>query len=679
MIRDCGSWTSPITPELIVTDSVRLGDLCLDQDNAYWIEGRPNEGGRNVLVCLKRVPTITNQPIDLTPTPFNVRSRVHEYGGGAFTVTDGQIVFSNDTDGCLYHQSVKDLQDGATEPVQLTQPDQRRYADLVIDTERNRLICVAEDHSPVENGTSLEPVNKIVSIDLETGQTSDLVDGCLFPGSGDFYANPRLSPDGRQLAWISWNHPDMPWDNTELWLSELDQNGQLTTTERVAGESAPASIFQPEWSPDGNLYYVSDQNGWWNLYRLNPSAKRLSPEPIVEIEAEIGLPQWIFGMSTYGFLSTHQISCAYTQNGIWHLATINLNQPKLESHPLPFTDFGGTLKVNGHGTLLTASSPDTFSAVVFISADQLECRRAAGTAISVNTLRSSNQVRVSDRYLSTPETIEFPTEDGLTAHAFFYPPHNADFSVSEGEKPPLIVISHGGPTGATGNGLSLHTQFWTSRGFAVLDVNYGGSTGYGRDYRHRLRGKWGVVDIDDCINGAKHLIQRGRVDPDQIVIRGSSAGGYTTLSALAFRDFFKVGASYYGIGNLEALAKDTHKFESRYLDYLIGPYPENRQTYLDRSPIHFVDQLNCPVIFFQGLEDKVVPPNQAQAMVEALDKKGLTVAHVTFLQEGHGFRKAENIKQALKAELYFYAEVMGFDLPDQSVILEIRNADSNLP
>jgi dipeptidyl aminopeptidase/acylaminoacyl peptidase len=622
-----GSWKSPITSDSLVSETVGLGQIALDGEDIYWSEMRPKEGGRNVIVR----PPHDGKISDVTPAPFNARTRAHEYGCGAFAVADGTIYFSNFADGRLYRQTP----DSQPQPLTPAEKDWR-YADCIADKARRRLICVREDHT----STSHEPVNTLVSVDLqESEQVRVLVAG------EDFYSSPRLSPDGSKLAWLSWNHPNMPWDGTELWVAEINADGSVGDSHLVAG-GVSESIFQPQWSPDGVLHFVSDRTGWWNLYRWGAGGA----EPLCEMQAEFGLPQWVFGMSTYAFASETRIICTYTQQGIWHLASLDTAAKQLEKIETPYTDIS-CLQASGGRVAFIAGSPKEPTAIVLLDL----------TAGTIQVLRRSSQVAIDAGYLSEPQAIEFPTENGLTAHAFFYPPQNRDFTAISGEKPPLLVKSHGGPTAATSSSLNLKTQYWTSRGFAVLDVNYGGSTGYGRAYRQRLHGQWGVVDVADCASGASYLAERGLVDGSRLAISGGSAGGYTTLCALTFRDVFKAGASYYGVSDLEALAKDTHKFESRDLDRLIGPYPQRKDLYRDRSPIHFTERLSCPVIFFQGLEDKVVPPSQAEMMVAALQALGLPVAYVAFEGEGHGFRKAENIKRALDGEFYFYSRVFGFE------------------
>ena len=633
-----GSWISPITSDLIVSETVRLGQVVLDDESTYWTEGRPQEGGRNVIVCC----TADGQINDVTPEPFNVRSRIHEYGGGAFAVVDKTVYFSNYLDNQIYRQGM------GTRPVAITSGSGRRYADFAIDEKRNRLICVVEDHSDLSQN---EPVNSLMSLNLVDGMTQ------IIAGGNDFYASPCISRDGSHLAWLTWNHPNMPWDSTELWVATWNEDGTISNLKQVAG-GHNESIFQPKWSPDHKLYYVSDRNGWWNLYYLQNGQTK----PLFEMEAEFGRPQWVFGMSAYGFVSAEKIICAYTQNGIWHLASIQTKTRKLERIETDYTSIE-SVQVNTNMVAFIGGSPSQFSSVAKLDlATQYPY-----------VIRKSCNVELQLECLSTSQTIKFPTEDGLISYAFFYAPQNDRHIASESELPPLIVVSHGGPTGATSNTLSLNLQYWTSRGFAVLDVNYGGSTGYGRTYRERLTNRWGIVDVEDCINGAKFLVDQGQVDSNRIAIKGGSAGGYTTLCALTYHDFFKAGASYYGIGDLEALATDTHKFESRYLDGLVGKYPEEMETYRHRSPIHAIDLLNCPIIIFQGLDDKVVPPNQAEAMVRALKSKGIPVAYVPFDGEGHGFRKSQNIKRALDAELYFYGCVFGFKPADSLIPVEIVN------
>ena len=633
-----GSWISPITSDLIVSETVRLGQVVLDDESTYWTEGRPQEGGRNVIVCC----TADGQINDVTPEPFNVRSRIHEYGGGAFAVVDKTVYFSNYLDNQIYRQGM------GTRPVAITSGSGRRYADFAIDEKRNRLICVVEDHSDLSQN---EPVNSLMSLNLVDGMTQ------IIAGGNDFYASPCISRDGSHLAWLTWNHPNMPWDSTELWVATWNEDGTISNLKQVAG-GHNESIFQPKWSPDHKLYYVSDRNGWWNLYYLQNGQTK----PLFEMEAEFGRPQWVFGMSTYGFVSAEKIICAYTQNGIWHLASIQTKTRKLERIETDYTSIE-SVQVNTNMVAFIGGSPSQFSSVAKLDlATQYPY-----------VIRKSCNVELQLECLSTSQTIKFPTEDGLISYAFFYAPQNDRHIASESELPPLIVVSHGGPTGATSNTLSLNLQYWTSRGFAVLDVNYGGSTGYGRAYRERLNNRWGIVDVEDCINGAKFLVDQGQVDSNRIAIKGGSAGGYTTLCALTYHDFFKAGSSYYGIGDLEALATDTHKFESRYLDGLVGKYPEEMETYRHRSPIHAIDLLNCPIIIFQGLDDKVVPPNQAEAMVRALKSKGIPVAYVPFDGEGHGFRKSQNIKRALDAELYFYGCVFGFKPADSLIPVEIVN------
>jgi len=617
-----GSWHSPVTSDLIVSGTVGLEQVRLDGQDVYWIETRPMEQGRCVVV--RRSPDGVAR--DCTPPPFNARTRVHEYGGASYVVHQGTIYFSNFVDQRLYRQ------DPGAAPRPITPAGDLRYADAAIDARRGRLVCVREEHSGPE-----QPVNGIAGVDVQSGAVRVLVSG------NDFYAAPRLSADGARLAWLTWNHPNMPWDGTELWVGDLSDDGTLANSRRVAG-GLEESIFQPEWSPDGTLYFVSDRSGWWNLYRWR--AERV--EPLAPQEAEFGRPLWLLGWSTYALESATRIVCAFTVRGTWYLASLDTRTGRLERLQTPYTDLRFVQAAPGRA-IFVAGSPTEAVAVV---------QRDMEGQLTV--LRRSSGVTVPAGYLATPEALEFPTADNQTAHGFFYRPRNQDFTGLPGERPPLLVISHGGPTSATVSTLRLDIQYWTSRGFAVLDVNYGGSTGYGRAYRERLNGRWGIVDVDDCVAGAAYLVDKGEADPRRLAIRGGSAGGYTTLAALTFRDRFRAGASHYGVSDLEALAKDTHKFESRYLDRLIGPYPERQDLYRQRSPIHFAERLSCPVILFQGLEDKVVPPSQAEVMRDALRAKGVPVAYVPFAGEQHGFRRAENIKRSLEAELYFYGRVFGF-------------------
>ena len=632
-----GSWKSPITSDLIVKGSIGVGAVKLDGEDVYWLEMRPSEGGRSVVV--RRTPD--GDTTDVTPKPFNARTRVHEYGGGEYTVADGTVYFSNFNDQRLY------VQEQGGEPRALTPEAAMRYADAVVDRARRRLVCVREDHTG-----GGEAANAVVSISLEDGSEA------LVLASGyDFYSSPRLSPDGRRLAWLAWNHPNMPWDGTELWVGEFAADGSLTNKELVAG-GVEESIFQPEWSPDGTLYFVSDRSGWWNLYRRTEGGT----ESLHETAAEFGMPQWVFGLSMYGFESDGTIICTYVERGSSRLTRLDTRAGRFENIETPYTDIS-SLNVSAGSAVFRGGSPTGPASIV-----RLDLRTG-----ETEVLRRSNELQIDPGYFSVPEAIEFPTEDGKTAHAFFYPPRNRDYAAPEGEKPPLLVKSHGGPTSAATTTLSLSIQYWTSRGIGVLDVNYGGSTGYGREYRRRLNDRWGIVDVDDCANGARYLVERGLADGERLMITGGSAGGYTTLCALTFRDVFKAGASHYGVSDCEALATETHKFESRYLDRLIGPYPERADLYRERSPVHYVAQLSCPVIFFQGLEDKIVLPNQAEMMVDALRAKGLPVAYVPFEGEQHGFRRAENIKRALDGEIYFYSRVFGFELAEAVEPVPIEN------
>ena len=632
-----GSWKSPITSDLIVSGTIGLGQIAIDGDDVYWVETRPQEKGRYVVVKL----TPDGKAVDFTPPSFNARTRVHEYGGGGFTVSDGLVYFSNFADQRLHRF------DGAGEPQAITPEADMRYADGVIDRKRNRMICVREDHSAIGR----EAVNAIVGVPL-SGAGAQVT----LTGGADFYSSPRLNPEGARLAWLQWKHPNMPWDGTELLIADVQEDGSLSTPVRVAG-GVDKAIFQPEWSPDGALHFVSDRTGWWNLYRWRDG----EIEALCPMEAEFGLPQWVFGMSTYAFESANRIVCAYLEQGFSKLAILDTATGKLEKIETPYTKIEGVRATPGKAVFIAASPTEAAGIVRF----DLGNRR-------FETLRRSSELTIDPGYISVPQAVEFPTEDGLTAHAFFYAPLNREFIAPENERPPLLVMSHGGPTAATSPTLRLSVQYWTSRGVAVLDVNYGGSTGYGREYRERLSGRWGVVDVDDCVNGAKYLTRRGLVDGDRLAITGGSAGGYTTLCALTFRDAFKAGASHYGVSDLEALEVDTHKFESRYTHKLVAPYPERADLYRERSPINHTNHLSAPVIFFQGLEDKIVPPNQAEMMVNALRAKGLPVAYITFEGEQHGFRQAANIKRSLDGELYFYSRVFGFEPADaiEPVLIE---------
>jgi dipeptidyl aminopeptidase/acylaminoacyl peptidase len=631
-----GAWASPISAELIAAGGVSLDEVRVAGDQVYWIEGRPLEGGRQV-VCRARPGA---KPDDLVPEGFNARTRVHEYGGGAYALAGDTLFFSNFTDQRLYR-----LDPGAEGPRPITPeppaPAAHRYADACPTPDGRHLVCVRERH---EDGAVH---NELVMLPADGAGVGG--QPVVLAAGRDFYASPQVSPDGRRLAWLEWDHPNMPWDGTELKLAGLAADGLAGDPVTVAG-GAEESVFQPAWSPDGFLHLVSDRTGWWNLYRAGPAGL----EPLCPAEEEFGHPQWVFGLSTYAFLPGGRIASIHGRGPMLRLGILGPDGA-LTDLELPFTTFyPPQLRAAGDRLACLAGGPTRASAVVLIDP-------ASGGA---EVLRSSEDRELDPGYLSPPEPIEFPTAGGRTAHALYYPPANRDFQGPAGERPPLVVASHGGPTSGIVSELRVGFQFFTSRGIAVVDVDYGGSSGYGRAYRKRLDGRWGVVDVQDCVAAARHLADRGDVDPARLAIRGGSAGGYTTLCALTFTDEFAAGASYYGVADAAALARDTHKFEARYLDRLIGPWPEAEALYRERSPIHFTDRLSCPVILLQGLEDEVVPPAQAEMMAAALDAKGIPYAYLPFEGEQHGIRQAAHIRRALEAEVYFYGRVFGFDLAD---------------
>jgi dipeptidyl aminopeptidase/acylaminoacyl peptidase len=640
-----GSWPSPITSQRIAAGALRLSQPRIHSGWVYWVEGRPLDGGRQVVV---RRELAADGPVeDVTPEATNVRSRVHEYGGGDYCVRDDQIYYVDYADQRIRRCGLAEHE--AAEP-QVISGAGASCADMQVSPDGRWLVAVEE--RPRDNE---EPENCIVAWPLfESAPEAHQI---RVADGWDFFSFPTFSPDGSELAFTAWRHPHMPWDEAHLLVLGWSSDGPMGDPEHVAGER-DESIFQPRYSPDGHLTFVSDRSGWWNLHQLEGSKLR----SLCSMRAEFGRAQWVFGMSTYDFITADEILCVYTQSGRDQLARLQLTTSKLVPIDSAFTSFDGIHVEAGQACFLAASERETSG----VCSLDLESHRTT-------RLRVGSTLAVDEAYLSAPEAIEFRSAGGRTAHAFFYPPRNPEAQARPGEKPPLLVKSHGGPTAATRSDLDLRIQYWTSRGIAVVDVNYAGSTGYGRAYRDQLLGQWGVADVEDCTYAALYLAERGDVDRERLAISGGSAGGYTTLCALTFRDEFSAGASHYGIGDLEALVRDTHKFESRYTDNLVAPYPEARAVYVERSPIHFASQLNCPVIFFQGLEDQVVPPNQAEAMVAALARRGIRHAYVAFPGEQHGFRRAENICTALDGELYFYSRVFGFEVAERPEAVRIED------
>jgi dipeptidyl aminopeptidase/acylaminoacyl peptidase len=619
-----GAWPSPISAEMVAAGATPLSSVVLDGPDIYWLAGRAAEAGRTTMMRRSGDGAVR----EVTPLPFNVRSRVHEYGGGAYAVAGGLVVFSHLADNRLYRLAG----DGA-EP--FTAAGRQRFADFVFDAARSRLIAVREQH-PEDAGSHAQPVNTICAVDFDGGER------VLVMGN-DFYSSPRLSPDGGRLAWLSWDHPRMPWQGTELWVAEVQDDGLLGTPSRVAG-GEQESICQPEWSADGVLHFVSDRSGWWNLYcrRKDGAIEALCP-----MAAEFATPHWTFGNSLYGFDANGDIVCSFIEQGVSKLARLRAGGA-LEAIDTPYREIRELRVGDGHVVVL-AGSPAIASEIARV---ELATGKREVLERSIADLPAPG-------YLSIPQSISYPSANGRTAYAFHYPPANQDVRPAAGDKPPLIVIGHGGPTGMAASTLNLKTQYWTSRGFGVLDVNYGGSTGFGRAFRDALKGQWGVVDVEDCVAGARHLVAQGLADGERLIIRGSSAGGLTTLCALTFHDVFKLGASYYGVSDLKGLDDDSHKFESHYNEYLIAPKAQADAVYAERSPINHTDRLARPMIFFQGLDDKVVPPQQSAAMVEALRRRGIPVEYVELEGEGHGFRKADSIVRTLQAELAFYQRMFG--------------------
>uniref|UniRef100_A0A0D6QWF8 Peptidase S9 prolyl oligopeptidase catalytic domain-containing protein n=1 Tax=Araucaria cunninghamii TaxID=56994 RepID=A0A0D6QWF8_ARACU len=661
-----GSWKSPLTADIVSGSDKNLGDIAIDGEGRLIIcEGRPAEAGRSVLV---REAAVKGGPTDIiTPNGFNVRTLVHEYGGGAFTVSGDIVVFSNYDDQRLYKQSVK----GDHVPVPLT-PDYGgpivRYADGVVDLQLGRYITVREDHR--ENKSN--PSATIVSVELSGDQIKE--PHILVSGS-DFYAFPRLTMDGRKIAWIAWSHPNMPWDKAELWVGYLSADGTIKKQVCIAGNDPNMieSPTEPTWSPQGELFFVTDRkNGFWNLYKWVESTNEV--QALYPLDAEFTRPSWLFGNRSYAFIKhkgqDNYIACTYRQKGRSYLGILDHLLGSFSIVDIPFTFLNNITSMGGILYIEGASFEHPLSIVkITFEENQIGMKDMSiiWTSSSLNTAEYSP-------FLSSPELIEFSTKvPGQTAFAYLYMPKNYNYQGADGEKPPLLLDSHGGPTDESRGVLDLNIQYWTSRGWAFVDVNYGGSTGYGREYRERLIGSWGVVDVDDCCSCALFLVSTGRVDGERLCITGKSAAGYTTLAALVFRETFKAGASLFGVADLSLMRADMHKFEMYYTDSLVG---KDEQLLYERSPINFVDKLSCPMILFQGLEDKVVSPKQAWKIYKAVKEKGLRVALIEYEGEQHGFRKAENIKFTLEQQMVFFARLVGnFKVADDIVPVHIENFD----
>ena len=636
-----GSWHSPLTAQGVAAGVRPVSAPRIAGTRIVWLEGLPAEGGR-VVACRWHA----GQRQTLTPAGLNLRSRVHEYGGGACIAVGEQLYFTHFADQRVYRQHG----DAPPQPLSAGNASTQRHADFEFDPQRQRLLAVREDH-----GTgAAEPRNSLVSLSSDPSDpSSDTVAGSapwtLAEGM-DFYAAPRLSPSGQQLAWLAWNHPQMPWQGCELWLAALDAAGHAHDARRVAGGPGEA-LVQPQWSPDGELFVVSDRSGWWNLYRVD-TAQVDSLQPVCPMQAEFARPMWVLGQSLYGFTAADEITAAIIEQGVGRLVRIRLRPgTDAEISPLPSPCCDITELRAGPGfVVVQAASATTAEQIIRIDL-------ATGAHL---VLASSLADPPPPAWVSAPQPLSYVSAGGRTAHAFFHPPCNPDFAAPAGELPPLIVTSHGGPTSMSGGSLRMSLQFWTSRGFAVLDVNYGGSSGFGRPYRQLLDGQWGIVDVEDCVAGAQFVAAQGWVDARRMAIRGSSASGFTTLCALAFHDVFAAGASHYGVSDLAALDADTHKFESRYTASLVAPPATREAVYAARSPLRHAARIRVPMVFFQGLDDRVVPPSQSLVMVEALRAQGVPVQYHSYEGEGHGFRQQATIAACLQAELAFYGQVFGF-------------------
>ncbi len=638
-----GSWKSPITLDMVAHGTVNLMRIALDGRDTYWAEVRPAEGGRTVIV--KRDGHGKMQ--DVTPPGFSSVSMVNEYGARSFTVANGVVYFSNDGDQRVYRHRPGDY------PVPITPEGDFRYGSKVFNERLNRIICIRENHTDPDED---HPLSEIVAIDVEGNG-----DPQVLLADNDFHSSPCISQDGTQLAWLTWDHPNMPWDGTELWTAVLNDDLRLGPAVQVAG-GIDEAVIQPEWSPSGELFFVSDRTDWANLYRWRNG----HVDPVYPMDAEFARSNWWVGMCSYGFDSPNSLICSYSRRGHWSLARISLDDNRLTPIQFPYWEMGhGDLQVDPGRVVLTAGSPVQPLSLMEVNMEDGE----------VDFLRVEYEEDLPLGYTSLPETIEFATDNNETAHAFLYPPINQDFAAPQDERPPLLVTCHGGPHSAASADLNLTTQYWTSRGVAVMDVNYGGSTGYGRHYRERLIGEWGVVDVDDCVNAALYAVGRGKADGDRVAISGGSAGGFTALASLAFRDVFKAGASYFGVSDLEALLSGIHKFDAHSLVGLVGPYPLYRRRYVERSPINFPESTTCPVIFFQGLEDTIVPAIQSEEMFKTLKDNGVPTAYLAFEGEYHGFRMADTIKKCLSAEFYFYSRIFGFKPADDLEPVAIENLD----
>ena len=658
-----GTWPSPLSLDLLVEGAVGLSFPSLVQGRSYWIEARPAEAGRQVVM---RASADGSGAEEVFGPEFSARTTVHEYGGLCYVVDGETVYFSNYADQRLYRVEPGGSPRAVTpEPAS---PRATRFAAPVVTPDGRFLIAVRERHPDPDEPEGV--VNDVVAI------PTDGADGPAGPAAmlegHDFFGHPVLSPDGRRMAWITWDHPNMPWDESELWCGELhvDAAGHLSVTARRRVAGGPSeSVTQPKFAPDGNLLFVSDRTGWWNLYGADPEGGPV--RPLAVMDHDLGAPDWVFGTSSFAVGHDGTVVGTWFQQGFCRLGVLHPGAGRFAEIPTSLTEIA-QLRAddNGRSVVAVGGSASESLAVVRIGIPE-----AGVTTTAIDVLSRSWEVAVGAGYLSAPEPIEFPTEGARTAHALFYPPRNADAEAPAGERPPLIVSIHGGPTGMARTVLTYGIQFWTSRGFAVVDVNYGGSAGYGREYRERLRRSWGVVDLADCVNAARYLVDTGRVDGDRLLIHGGSAGGYTTLCAATFTDVFAAGASYFGIADTTVFVKETHKFESHYTDGLFGPWPDTADVYRDRSPVAHAEQLATPLVIFQGLEDKVVPPDQAEIMVKALRDKGVPHAYVAYEGEQHGFRRAENVRRTAEAELYFYGKVLGFEPADALVPVEIVHAE----